>query len=306
MSDMSKNEIMEELKKAVEKRLGNGFCVSLQAIKKNKGSVKDAIIINESSSPIASIIYIDDMVKEIQYGALSLVAAVNRIAESYKEGAADTSCPYKVANMMNKKDILTKVIYRLINREKNEDMLVNIPHRDFLDLAVIYTIVEGEEDGKQYSCILDYALCQKLDISQEKLEAAAAHNTKARRFHAWPMEDVLGRLIGKASDIIPPAMPYAPCGPSMWVLTNTSGNHGASVLLYQKYFDDVATKLDDDLYIMPSSIHEVISVPASDLDPIQLKGIVKDINCTEVAPEEVLSDNVYIYRKDSGMISIAS
>ena len=119
MSDMSKNEIMEELKKAVEKRLGNGFCVSLQAIKKNNGSVKDAIIINESSSPIASIIYIDDMVKEIQYGALSLVAAVNRIAESYKEGAADTSCPYKVANMMNKKDILTKVIYRLINREKN-------------------------------------------------------------------------------------------------------------------------------------------------------------------------------------------
>lgn len=304
MSDMSKNEIMEELKKEVEKRFGNGFGVSLQTIKKNNGAVKDAIIIKESSSPIASTIYIDDMVKEIQYGALSLAAAVNRIAELYKESAADTSCPYKVANMMNKKDILTKVIYRLINREKNEDMLVNVPHRDFLDLAVIYAIVEGEEDGMQYSCILDYALCQKLDISQEKLEAAAARNTKARGFHAWPMEDVLS--IPKASDVIPSAMTYAPSGLSMWVLTNTSGNHGASVLLHQKYFDDIATKLDDDLYIMPSSIHEVISVPASDLDPIQLKGIVKDINCMEVAPEEVLSDNVYIYRKDSGTISIAS
>ena len=91
----------------------------------------------------------------------------------------------------------------------------------------------------------------------------------------------------------------------MCVFSSRSKVYGASILLYQKYFEDVAARLNDDLYIMPSSIHELICIPAAGFDPDDLRTIVREINSMQVAPEEVLSDNVYMYRKETGVISIA-
>ena len=60
---------------------------------------------------------------------------------------------------------------------------------------------------------------------------------------------------------------------------------------YMKYFDI----LEQDLYIFPSSVHEVLVVPIFTDQKEELKSIVRDINRTEVSKEERLSDNVYRY-----------
>ena len=51
------------------------------------------------------------------------------------------------------------------------------------------------------------------------------------------------------------------------------------------------------LYIIPSSIHEVILLPDSGKEPdaTALKEMIREVNSTQVAPEEILSDNLYYY-----------
>jgi len=54
--------------------------------------------------------------------------------------------------------------------------------------------------------------------------------------------------------------------------------------------------LGSDFYLLPSSIHELILVPVGeDRDREHLEEMVKEINQTQVAMEEILSDTVYNY-----------
>ena len=67
----------------------------------------------------------------------------------------------------------------------------------------------------------------------------------------------------------------------------------------------MAERLKDSLYLLPSSVHEVIAIPASAAgDPKELPSLVQEINLTEVAPEEILSDCVYYYNWHTGQISV--
>ena len=50
------------------------------------------------------------------------------------------------------------------------------------------------------------------------------------------------------------------------------------------------------MFILPSSVHEVIILPdAGNGDGERLKEIIRMVNTTQVAPEEVLSDTLYRY-----------
>ena len=61
-----------------------------------------------------------------------------------------------------------------------------------------------------------------------------------------------------------------------------------------------------DFWILPSSIHEVVLLPDGKYGEKaeELAVIVKDINDTQLAPEEILSYHVYRYSRLTGEISI--
>lgn len=81
-----------------------------------------------------------------------------------------------------------------------------------------------------------------------------------------------------------------------YVVTNNIGINGASVILYPDMLREIAAKLGGDFYVLPSSIHEVLVVSASeDVDEKSLKKMVEDINRNYLLPDEYLSDNVYKY-----------
>ena len=91
----------------------------------------------------------------------------------------------------------------------------------------------------------------------------------------------------------------------MYVLTNRLRQNGAGCLLYPGALEQVAGQIGGSYYILPSSIHEVIALPASAAeDPQELSRIVREINLSEVLPEEVLSDGVYRFDMESGQLSV--
>lgn len=60
-----------------------------------------------------------------------------------------------------------------------------------------------------------------------------------------------------------------------------------------------------DLYILPSSVHEVLLIPAYEYKAKELADLVREVNAT-LRKEEVLSGHVYVYRLDSGKIELAA
>ena len=79
----------------------------------------------------------------------------------------------------------------------------------------------------------------------------------------------------------------------MYVISNTTKANGASVIVYSDALQQVAENLGSDLYILPSSIHEVLALPVGNKDVDSLEEMVRCVNQTEVSPTEVLSDNTY-------------
>ena len=78
-------------------------------------------------------------------------------------------------------------------------------------------------------------------------------------------------------------------------MTNKRRKYGASILLFEDELAAVAEKMHGDFYILPSSVHEVLAVPEDLMKDQELKEMVKNINDSEVAEEEILSYTIYKY-----------
>lgn len=87
--------------------------------------------------------------------------------------------------------------------------------------------------------------------------------------------------------------------PDQTVVTNTDKLFGASAIYNIELIKKVADRYKSDLYILPSSIHEIILIPISLGLKEEMDSMVKEINETQVAPEEVLSNHVYIFKRDT-------
>ena len=107
------------------------------------------------------------------------------------------------------------------------------------------------------------------------------------------IEDVTYKTL---SDIIEEEIP-------LFVMSNGDYMNGASVILYKDVLRDFAKYMEHDLYILPSSIHEVILVPSNKIDdPSALFTMVSDANNTVVALGDILSDSVYYYNRRKNQI----
>ena len=93
---------------------------------------------------------------------------------------------------------------------------------------------------------------------------------------------------------------------SMWIISNERGTNGAASMLYENELHKLSVQLGTDLFILPSSIHEVIAVPADDLEPEELAQMVSEINMGQVELGERLSNQVYYYDKELRKLSLAT
>ena len=92
----------------------------------------------------------------------------------------------------------------------------------------------------------------------------------------------------------------------LFVLTNEAKLFGAVYMFLPEVMDKIADEKGDDLYILPSSIHEILILKTSELDDLpRLQHMVQDINEMQVPMEQRLSNHVYRYSKKAGLIIAA-
>ena len=210
-------------------------------------------------------------------------------------------------NLESAKD---NIVFQVINTLQNEDMLRDMPHREFQDLSIIYRwVVKVDENGIQSSAIRNN-LAEQLGMNEEQLFKCAVENTR-RIFPPTvkSMNDVIREMFisdGMPAEVADMMIGEMPEDKMMWVISNDRGINGAGSMLYEDNLHKLAMKLETDLYILPSSVHECIAVSANMGDPYELAEMVSEINMGQVALEDRLSNQVYHYDKDARRLTLAT
>ncbi len=130
---------------------------------------------------------------------------------------------------------------------------------------------------------------------QELFEQALFNSRQNEKEIAVPILDMMRRLQGEEQEEL---FFETEEEPKLYVLSNQSCIFGAAVMYYPDVLLNCANQLGSDLYILPSSINELLFLKVEDGEPDQLRNMVGEVNKERVMKEEVLSGHIYRYDRD--------
>ena len=291
---MKMKEFAEEIRKRISGRIEDVLEIKIKPVLKNNGKKLTAFVFQERVQNVTPTIYLDEFYAEYVEKKKELDEIAGQILRLYQK--------YRVLDDMdmsfvrNWEKVRDRVVYRLINKEQNEQLLKQVPHEEFLDLAKVYYVAFDNESFM----MIHHGICKQWEITKKDLREAAKENTP-RLFPMQMMrpEEVIQKIFHTEESI--------PVSGSLelYFMTNKYNLYGAAAILYPNVLSELAEKLKSDLYIFPSSIHECGIVRADEeIDSIRLLAIVREVNQIMVEKEEYLGDNIYLYHKDTGELSL--
>lgn len=205
------------------------------------------------------------------------------------------------------------IVFQLINTEQNREMLSDMPHREFQDLSIIYRwVVSVHDDGAIESATVTNNLAESLGCTEKDLYELAVENTrKIMPPKVYTMQEVMKKIFAKdgiPEEIAEMMISEMNTDPemTMWIISNEMGINGAGNMLYEDQLHKIAENMGDDLYVLPSSVHEVIAVSTSVAEPEKLAEMVNEVNLSQVSIGERLSNQVYHYDKDLRKLTLAT
>lgn len=301
---MNYQEFLDACVDSVRKIVGKEAEVVIHRVTKNNGIVLDGLVIMERSRHFAPTIYLNDYYAKYLAGC-GIEDIAGRIYRLYLSNCNNLTLPEDFFLDFGK--LRAQVAFRLISYERNKELLAKIPHRRWKDLAIIYFVVCDNID-KERAVVTIYNNHLKLwDVTENELYELAMINTpRLYKPVMRPMNQVVSEMILKESDddnieeLIEHVNRMNEEFP-MYVLSNEMKTQGAACMLYKGLLAGFTKHIEADVYIIPSSIHEVILVPIDgDVTREGLADMVKSVNQTELSVEEILSDEVYVFTRKNG------
>ena len=291
-----KENVVENIKDYLPERFENAE-VTLQDVTKNNDRQLTGLLVRTEDSNITPTIYLEDFFRQYEEGA-DMDVLLQKIADIRVEHEAPEHLD---ANKLTDLDeVRDHITCKLLNADMNKDYLSNKPHRLVEDFAVVYYVdLGGDSTGHMSAPITDHLL-EGYGIDIPELDQIAMDNLAKSDIEFKTMREVLVEMMfPDGVDENDPRMEMLPPEeeiPSMYVLTNGEKLNGASSILDAKTMEEISEKVGGDFYILPSSLHEVIILPDTpEMDKDTLERMVQDVNAGQVAPEDKLSDHVYMY-----------
>ena len=188
------------------------------------------------------------------------------------------------------------IIPMMINRGKNQKILRNIPWRPFLDLAVVYRFIGFLPGISGCGVLIDLTMMKALNMTEEKLYQSAVKNMNILTpLYYAKLTNEMKKFMPQETDRDKNGkFPELP----LYLLTNSIHRFGAASLLCEEKISEVAGFLKKDLYILPSSFHEILLLPSDFISVNRVYQVVKEVNESVVDKEDWLSDQVYLYSRD--------
>lgn len=287
---MNYEEYKEYLMNEIENQ---GRNVHLTKYEKNNGTEKEALTI-QMGNGAEPIIYLEELFESYNDGA-----SVERQIESImKIVEQDSEAVHLMGlELLNEswENIRSKIGVQVINYEWNEKKLEEIPHKRLLNLAIVCRVMFSGNS----SSLVTNALLEKWKITKEELMDEAFSNLKNGKYTIKGLSQLVAMRIDE--DPLPDEDEL------MYVMTNDAQVYGATGIARTDLLKEFADKIETDIYVIPSSIHEILLVPANgSVDLEYMKSVVKEVNQMDVKKEEWLSDDIYFFRRDCEALMVAA
>lgn len=294
---MNLNEFSDKVCAAMRSYMADTAEVTVNEVSKNNGLTLKGLTVRRTDLRIAPTIYLEQFYEEYENGK-SFSEIMKYLFHFFEEySVMDIEMDF----FTDYEKVKKRIIFKLVNRELNEELLKEVPYQIWNDLAIVFAVlleIEGEGNG---TILIRNEHLKMWSITNEELYLRALDNTP----------DLCGEYVADLKQYVttseePGEMDgfgYTPC---MYVLSNKQKIFGATTILYSRTIETLAEKYKSNVLIIPSSIHEILLLPeVFQNDYSYMKQTIREVNATQVTLEERLSDNLYYYDYESGDIKIA-
>lgn len=197
-----------------------------------------------------------------------------------------------------------KIYFQLINAEKNQEHLKEIPHRKFLDLEIIYRAIISRNEETITASLIDNEMMERFGITEEDLYKAAVKNMPK----LFPSKFSITRIPAGANKFSTTRMPAGAVDkrcPFAAIIRSEYGVEGSTMLLYPNELSRIADTLQSDLYLIPLSRDEMFAVCSEkDFDFQLAKDMIQGYLASEKS-KRFLSDTIYYYSRGTERVYIA-
>lgn len=275
------------VEKTVKEKAGGNVGVYVYSSIKNNGKERKGLVLSEEGINISPTIYLEEFYEKYRKGE-TIEKITNDILRMYDEVRFQNS--WEATWIQDYEKIKDKIAYKLISRERNLELLKEVPYLPYLDLAVVFYLVLKLNQHGAATMLVRYKNMADWGIDVSVLRTQADLNTPAVLPAVFlTMKSVVAEMTGEE-------LTEENESDDMYVLSNDVRNYGAGSILYPGLLKQIGSRLEENYYVLPSSVHEVIIIPES-ASPgrDELEIMIQDINNTQVLPEEILSDGPYYY-----------
>ena len=293
-----KRNFQDDLQDRLSDRGFDDLKVESMPVEKLNGSYEGLIVKTEGSC-IGVNANMTAMFQSYEDGA-AYDKVVDRAADMIEQGL-NNAPNIEIAKFTDYDQMKNKLAMEVVSSDRNADMLQNVPHENIEDMAVVYRFIVGSGPDENSSILVTNNMLDSYGITQEQLHTDAMENAPAiRPSEIRGMTEILSEMMPGTG------MRVDPADEQMFVASVPDKIHGAGVLAYPNFMEDAAQKLGGDYFVLPSSINEVILVRDNgQMSAEELQNMVKDVNASQVSPEEQLTDHAYHYDSKDHIFEMA-
>ena len=288
---MTYHQFVNEVEMKVKSCVADNISVQIHVAIKNNSCERRGIMMAEKGINISPTIYLEDYYKEFLQGE-SMEQIARQILNRYEEVRFRESWEGSFIQSFDK--VKSRIVYKVINRERNERLLREVPHRDVMDLAMVCYVLIRLQNGQTATMLIKQEHLRLWRVTEKEVFEEAEKNVK----RILPAK--LSRMKDVLASMLEISVEEDDSEDLMYVMSNEEGSFGAACIFYEGVMDMIHDTIRENYYVIPSSVHEMIILPESAApQKKEIEETVSEINRTQVEDEEVLSDRVYYYNARS-------
>jgi len=276
------------------------FGVRLETVHKTNETLDGLAVVSpaDRAGEIFPTVYVDHMYDDYVLGE-DFRQALQNAAEKWVEAYENVPEACRDFSLLGAEK---RLMMELVNTEQNREMLAGMPHREFHDLSIICRLVSGSDSTAVYSAMVSSGMADLIGMDEQQLyEAAFANTREIFPLKIYTMTEILREIFiaeGNPGELADMMIGEMEPEEMLYIVTNEKRTFGAASILYGDGLQELAESIGTDLYVLPSSVHEVIAVSTSVGSAEELARMVCEVNMEQVSPEDRLSDQVYLYDKN--------
>lgn len=231
----------------------------------------------------------------------ALVRGVKKSVENF-----DNMCvPDKLKKLKDYEQVKENLFIRLINFEKNKTELEKAFYKRNGDIALTLYMKIADEDGTMTSLKVPLKCVERWDLEKEDVFMAALKNTASMM--PPKVYDMMKMLLNPGydgEDIDDPD--YVPFQDTMGnCLSTGQKTNGAVAIFYPGVARLFCDKINTDgLYLVFTSIHEVMVHNARMIGPEDLASVLDDTIKESTPEDDVLTKHIYYYNAKTDQIEM--